>query len=109
MSVSGQAYVEDEDTPGASRDTPITRASVIGMQVDELDAMIANIRDRRLRRVAQLNQLSRANTERATIDARAKFERMLARARALMVKLEVSEQACVEAINKCRGAALDLE
>ena len=106
---SASTYTEDEDTPGASLDTPITRANVLMMQVDELDAMIANIRDRRLRRVEQLKIIAQVSTQRATIDARAKFDKAIARARLLLAKCEVVEQACVEAINKCRGVALDLE
>jgi len=102
-------YTEDEETPGASQDTPILRANVLTMQVDELDAMIANIRERRLRRVEQLKIIAQTNTERATIDARAKFDKAIARARLLLAKAEVAEQAAVEAINKCRGVALDLE
>ena len=103
------SYTEDDDTPGASLDTPITRADLLMMQVDEIDAMLANIRDRRLRRVAQLSVINLANKERATIDDLTKFEKGITRARQMLAKAEVAEQACVEAINKCRSLALNLD
>lgn len=102
-------YTEDNDTPGASNDTPISRATVLQMQIDELDAHLQSIRERRLLRAQQLATVVAISTARATIDQTEKLDKAVKRAKLAIAKAELAEQMASEAINKARAIALTLD
>ena len=83
-------------------DTPTERATINQMSVDELDAMLAGIRERRLARVQQLEALAKVRSDDAQLISWMQFERAYKTAKRFMDKFEEMEAKAESLIHKAR-------
>lgn len=83
-------------------DTPTERATINQMSVDELDAMLAGIRERRLARVQQLEALAKVKSDDARLISYMQFERAYNTAKRFMDKFEEMEAKAESLIHKAR-------
>ena len=87
-------------------DTPTSRASINQMSVDELDEMLAGIRERRLARVQKLEAIARVKADESTLVSYLQFERAYNTAARFMKKFEEMEAKAEQLIHKVRLRAL---
>lgn len=94
-------------------DTPTARATINQLSVDELDAWLEQVRERRLERVKKLEAVARVKSDEVRIEAFLKYERQYKLARAALTKAEEYEKRADAAIHKLRvlamAALLDME
>ena len=83
-------------------DTPTSRASINQLSVDELDAMLTVIRERRLERVQRLEAIARVKSDEAQLITYMKYERAYKVARRVLDRCAAEEAKAEKAIHKCR-------
>lgn len=89
-------------------DTPISRATINQLSVEQLDALLDGIRERRLKRVKQLEEAAKVKADEAQLAVYLKFEKQHAKAMKLLGKLAEDEAKCEEAVNKVRALILEM-
>lgn len=87
-------------------DTPLSRATINQFQVDELDELLSDIRERRLDRVRKLEALARVRADEAQLAVYLKFERAYERAKRAVAKLTEQEQKVDAVVHKARLLAM---
>jgi exonuclease VII small subunit len=92
--------------PGEAHDTPTERATINQLSVDELDAMLTALRERRLARVHKLEELAKIKSDEAQITSWLKFERAYKIAKRALDKLEEQDQKVEALMQKVRMAAM---
>ena len=113
MASSEQAQRRDVDGEDATppmepaHDTPINRATLNQMTVDQLDTMLAGIRERRLERVRKLEALAQVKADEAMLVTFMKFERAVARAKRAIDKLKEAEDKADAALRVARLLAVE--
>jgi heme oxygenase len=90
-------------------DTPISRATINQLSVDELDKQLDAIRARRLVRVQKLEELAKVKADEARLTNYIKFEGQLQRVKRMLEKHMETEQKLDEAIHKLRVIVLNME
>lgn len=83
-------------------DTPTERATINQLSVDQLDAMLAVIRERRLMRVQQLEAMAKVKSDDARLTAWLAFERAYKAAKKSLDKCAEQEAKTEALIHKCR-------
>jgi hypothetical protein len=89
-------------------DTPIHRSTVNQLAVDQLDAFLDGVRERRLVRVQKLEKVAKVRAEDAHLATYLKFETTHAKARKLLDKLAEDEQRAEQYVNKLRVLAMEM-
>lgn len=83
-------------------DTPTERATINQLSVDELDAMLAIIRERRLLRVQQLEAIAKVKSDDARLVSWMAFERAYKVAKRALDKCAEQEAKVEALVHKCR-------
>lgn len=83
-------------------DTPTERATINQLSVDQLDAMLAVIRERRLMRVKQLEEIAKVKSDDARLVSWMAFERAYKVAKRALDKCTEQEAKTEALIHKCR-------
>jgi hypothetical protein len=92
--------------PGEAHDTPTQRATINQLSVDELDAMLTQLRERRLARVHRLEEIAKVKADEAQITSYLKFERAYKIAKRAIDKLAEQDAKCETLMHKVRIAAM---
>jgi hypothetical protein len=87
-------------------DTPTQRAAITQLHVDELDAWLTRIRERRLSRVKQLEAAAKVRSDSVRLDAFLKLERAIVVAKRALQKLEEQDAKTEKLVHKCRLLAM---
>jgi hypothetical protein len=87
-------------------DTPTQRATINQLSVDELDAMLAAIRERRLERVHKLEAIARVKSDDAQLTSWLSFEKSYKVAKRALDRLAEQEAKVEALIHKCRIKAM---
>ena len=87
-------------------DTPTKRATINQLSVDELDAMLMEIRERRLLRVQKLEAIARVKSDDARLVSWMQFERAYSVAKRALDKLKEQEDKVESLIHKVRIKAM---
>lgn len=87
-------------------DTPTERATINQLSVDELDALLTGIRERRLLRVQQLEAVAKVKSDDARLISYMQFERAYNTAKRALAKLEEQEAKVDALIHKVRLRAM---
>jgi len=90
-------------------DTPTERAAINQLSVDELDAMLLLIRERRLARVQKLEQIARVKADDARLVDWLSYEKAYKVAKRALDKLEVEEAKVEKLIHKVRLKVFELQ
>ena len=91
----------------AEADTPIDRATMNQLSVDELDMMLTNLRERRLANVRKLEALAKVRADEVQLIVYLKFERALAKAQKAMQKLIEHEEKVEAVVHRVRLLAVE--
>jgi hypothetical protein len=94
--------------PGSSQDTPINRATVNQISVDELDQFLDGIRERRLSRVKKLEAAAKVKADDAQLTVYLKFEKAHAKALKMLTKMKEDEDNAEAAVNKVRALVMEM-
>jgi len=87
-------------------DTPTQRATITQLQVDELDAWLTRIRERRLTYVRKLEAAAKVRADEVRLDAFLKLERALVKAQSGLRRLEAEDAKVEKLVHKCRLLAM---
>lgn len=87
-------------------DTPTERATINQLNVDELDMMLAGIRERRLKRVQQLEAVAKVKADDVRLISYMQFEKAYNSAKRALAKLEEQETKVDALIHKVRLKAM---
>lgn len=87
-------------------DTPTRRATINQLHVDELDAWLEQIRERRLKKVKQLEAVAKIRSDEVRLVAFLKYERAYLAAQRALAKLEEQEHKAEAILHKCRLMAM---
>lgn len=87
-------------------DTPTSRATINQLSMDELEAMLEGIRQRRLERVHKLEAIANIKADDARLTSWLAFERAYKIAKRAMDRLEEQEKKTEVLIHKVRLKAL---
>lgn len=101
--------IESNPPLKAAADTPINRATVLELTIDELDTQLTFIRERRLRggqRLSNVHNSAKAAPSYAEYEAA--FKRVEDKLRKKLDKLGKDEQSCALELNKLRAMLLDM-
>jgi hypothetical protein len=90
-------------------DTPTERATINQLSVDELDAMLIAIRERRLERVQRLEAIAKVKADDAQLVSWMAFERAYNIAKRALNKLAEQETKVEALIHKARIKAMVLQ
>lgn len=87
-------------------DTPTQRATINQLQVDELDAWLETIRERRLERVKKLEAVARIKSDEVRLEAFLRYERQYTVAKKALARVEEAEKKAEAAVHKLRVLAM---
>lgn len=87
-------------------DTPTHRASINQLSVDDLDAMLEQIRERRLSYVKKLETVAKLRADDVRLEAFLKFQRAYEAAKRSLAKLDEQDAKTEKLVHKCRLLAL---
>jgi hypothetical protein len=90
-------------------DTPTERAAINQLSVDELDAMLAAIRERRLARVQKLEAIAKVKADDARLTTWLQFEKAYGVAKRALDRLAEQEAKVDQLIHKVRLRAFELQ
>lgn len=93
----------------ASLDTPIHRATVNQIAIEELDKFLDSLRERRLVRVKKLEAVAKVRAEDAHLAVYLKFEKQHALVKKVLAKLADDEAKAEQCVNKLRALAMEME
>jgi hypothetical protein len=97
---------DDQPEPVNQYDTPTQRATITQLHVDELDAWLTRIRERRLTKVRQLEAAAQVKADSVRLEAFLKLERAILAANKALAKLDEQEAKVEKLIHKCRLLAM---
>ena len=89
-------------------DTPINRATINQLSIDELDQFLDALRERRLVRVKKLETVAKVRAEDAHLATYLKFEKQHAATKKLMAKLAEDEAKAEQYVNKLRALVMEM-
>lgn len=95
--------------PAAHHDTPITRATINRLAVEELDTLLDGIRERRLTRVKKLEAIAKVKSDEAQLTLYIKYEKAVANARRVLATMKENEDKAEVAVNKVRALVMEME
>jgi hypothetical protein len=101
--------VVSQPTPISKRDGPMGRITIDQLELDELDALLAGLRARRLHHVEIAKRQATARRHADGEAELAKFDKLLARVKRSLDKLEQDECKLADEMNKLRILATALE
>lgn len=107
--VVSSAETNDPDKLVDAYDTPTQRASINRLSVDDLDAWLTAIRERRLATVQKLEAAARVKADEVRLSAFLKYERQYTRAKNALAKLDEQAAKVELIVHKCRLLALAAE
>lgn len=87
-------------------DTPTERATITQLTVDELDAWLVRIRERRLTKVQQLEAVAKVKADQVRLEAFIKLEKSITVAKRALARLEEQDQKVEKLVHKCRLLAM---
>ena len=90
----------------SDHDTPTQRATINQLSVDELDAMLVAIRQRRLERVHKLEEIAKVKSDDAQLTSWLAFERAYKIAKRALDRLAEQEAKVDALIHKVRIKAM---
>jgi len=90
-------------------DTPTERAAINQLSVDELDAMLAAIRERRLARVQKLEAIAKVKADDSRLTTWLQFEKAYSVAKRAFDRLAEQEAKVDQLIHKVRLRAFELQ
>jgi bifunctional pyridoxal-dependent enzyme with beta-cystathionase and maltose regulon repressor activities len=93
----------------SDHDTPTQRATINQLSVDELDAMLTGIRERRLQRVKKLEEIAKVKADEASLVSYMQFERAYKTADRYLKKLATMEARAEELMHKVRLKAMVIQ
>lgn len=96
---ANQLNVDDYDTPTA-------RATINQLSVDDLDALLETIRERRLTRVKKLEEVAKLKADDVRLEAFLRFQRAYDVAKRAIAKLDEQDAKVERLVHKCRLLAL---
>jgi RPA family protein len=97
---------EDIDDDVDKYDTPTQRATITQLHVDELDAWLSRIRERRLQRVKQLEAAAKVRSDSVRLESFLKLERAINTTRKALAKLDEQDAKVEKLVHKCRLLAM---
>jgi hypothetical protein len=97
---------EMNDVDVDAYDTPTRRAAINQLNVDDLDAWLEQIRERRLQKVKQLEALAKVKSDEAMLVTWLKFEKTYKTARRALQRLDEQEKKTEAILHKCRLLAM---
>lgn len=100
------SFDETNDVSVDSHDTPTQRVAINQLSVDELDAWLEQIRERRLERVKKLEAVAKIKADEVRLVSFLKFERAYGLAKRALKKLEEQDAKVEKIVHKCRLLAL---
>ncbi len=103
MSESSQADTAD------AVDTPVHRATIDQFNIEDLDAMLDAIRERRLIRVRQLEAIANKKADDHYLATYIKYEKAYNTAKKAIAKLDAEIDRVEALTNKARALALEME
>lgn len=98
--------MSDDDDPVDKFDTPTQRATITQLDVDELDAWLIRIRERRLTKVRQLEAVAKVRSDSVRLESFLKLEKAITVAKRAMAKLEEQDAKVEKLVHKCRLLAM---
>ena len=87
-------------------DTPTQRAAINQLSVDDLDAMLEQLRERRLLYVKKLEHVAKLRADDVRLEAFLKFQRAYGIAKRALAKLDEQDAKTERLVHKCRLLAL---
>jgi hypothetical protein len=99
----------DPDKLVDAYDTPTQRASINRLSVDDLDAWLIAIRERRLATVQKLEAAAKVRADEVRLVAFLKYEKQYQRAKNALAKLDEQIDKVEATVHKCRMLALAAE
>ena len=90
-------------------DTPTERATINQLTVDELDAWLSRIRERRLAVVQKLEAAAKVSADKARLVTFLKYERQAAIAKRALTRLDESIERVEKIVHKVRLLAMATE
>ena len=90
------------------QDTPINRATIAEIEVDQLDVLLEQLRERRLVRVKALEAIAQTKADEHSLSTYMKFQKLLARTKEQFAKQEEVERKLQENINKLRVMQIEV-
>ncbi len=87
-------------------DTPTQRAAINQLSVDDLDAMLEQLRERRLLYVKKLEHVAKIRADDVRLEAFLKFQRAYGIAKRALAKLDEQDAKTERLVHKCRLLAL---
>ena len=99
----------DPDTVVDAYDTPTQRASINRLSVDDLDAWLTAIRERRLATVQKLEAAAKVRADEVRLVAFLKYEKQYQRAKSSLQRLDDLIDKVEAIVHKCRLLALAAE
>ncbi len=91
------------------QDTPVKRANISDIELDKLEAMIADLQQRRLARVKQLEAVAKVKADEHNLTTYLKFTRAVTRMQEKLKKLDDELSKAEESMNKIRAMHMLLE
>lgn len=94
--------------PAEILDNPINRKTINELRINELDEHLAEIRERRLVRVRQLEAIAKVKADEQALEDYMRFEKAYTRAKNAIERLSAQEEAVAALVNKARAAYMDI-
>lgn len=90
-------------------DTPTQRATINQLNVDQLDAWLEQLRERRLTTVRKLEATARVKADKVRLESFLKYERAYKQGQAALKKIEEAIDRAERLVHKCRLLAMAAE
>ena len=101
--------VGENDVDLDQYDTPTERITINRLSVDELDAWLEQLRERRLQTVKKLEAAAKVRSDEVRLTAFIRYERALKAAQRALERLDEAEKKAEAAVHKCRLLAMAAE
>lgn len=98
----------DSDDAGLDADSPIHRLNVNQLAVEECEALLDALRERRLLIRAKIQKAAKVNTEKADLTAYLKFEKLLKSVKKEEEKLQTQCEKLEADVHKLRVLILEM-
>lgn len=85
-----------------AHDTPTQRATIAQLSIDELDAMLTALRERRLQRVKKLEEIAKVKSDEAQLASFMRYERAYKIAKRALDDLATREAKVEKLVHKVR-------
>lgn len=91
-----------------SQDTPVNRATIAQLEVDQLDEMLARLRKNRLMRVKYLESLANANADEVDLGGVIKYNKLIEQIKKKLAKMEELDLDITTKMNTLRVLQIQL-